>query len=264
VGAARYRAQVFDAGSGQVLRLDGLFTQPLARWSDDLPDGDYELRVRAADASGLEGRDARSGFTLKARPEPPLLTAPPADARTGDASIDFAWTRNPAAARYHLQVAGDAGFGTPTAERDDITAPHASIDLPVGTHHWRLASVRADGDQGPWGDAQRVTRVELPPAPAAEAPQSESEGIRLRWAAGKSGSHYRIQVARDEAFEQIVHEAKVDSPSWLLPRPEPGRYRVRVKAIDGEGFEGPYGSPQEVEVERNLWWLLLIPLVLLL
>ncbi|MEY4907819.1 MAG: hypothetical protein RL260_1537, partial [Pseudomonadota bacterium] len=41
-----------------------------------LPDGRYVLRVRAEDARGLQGLDAQHTFTLKARPEPPLPTAP--------------------------------------------------------------------------------------------------------------------------------------------------------------------------------------------
>ncbi|RVT53345.1 FecR domain-containing protein [Rubrivivax albus] len=41
-----------------------------------LPDGDYLLRVRGVDALGLEGLDADLPFRLKARPEPPLPSAP--------------------------------------------------------------------------------------------------------------------------------------------------------------------------------------------
>jgi hypothetical protein len=262
--AAQYRAQVFDAGSGEVLRLDGLFEQPLARWADDLPDGAYELRVRAVAAGGLEGRDARRPFTLKARPEPPLLTAPAADARTAATSIDFAWARNPQAARYRLQVADDAEFRTPRLDRDDLGATSASLELPLGPHWWRLASIRADGDQGPWGDPQRLTRVAQPPPPPPEPPESTADGLRLRWGAGPAGTRYQVQVSRDAQFTPVLHDARVDSPSWLLPQPEPGRYFVRVRAIDVEGFEGPYGTPQQVEVSRSLWWLLLLPLVLLL
>ena len=262
--AAQYRAQVFDAGSGEVLRLDGLFEQPLARWADDLPDGAYELRVRAVAASGLEGRDARRPFTLKARPEPPLLSAPAADARLASPTIDFAWARNPQAARYRLQVADGNEFVTPRLDRDDLGSTDASIDLPVGTHWWRLASIRADGDQGPWGDAQRVTRVEQPPPPAPEPPEATTDGLRLRWAAGPAGTRYQVQVSRDPRFTPMLHDERVEQPSWLLPKPEPGRYFVRVRSIDGEGFEGPFGSPQEVDVPRSLWWLLLLPLVLLL
>jgi hypothetical protein len=262
--AAQYRAQVFDAGSGEVLRLDGLFEQPPARWADDLPDGSYELRVRAVAAGGLEGRDARRPFTLKARPEPPLLTAPAADARLASPAIDFAWARNPQAARYRLQVADDSEFHAPLLDRDDLSATSTSLDLPIGTHWWRLASIRADGDQGPWGDAQRVTRVAQPPPPPPEPPESTSDGLRLRWGAGPAGTRYQVQVSRDAQFAAVLHDARVDSPSWLLPQPEPGRYFVRVRSIDAEGFEGPFGTPQQVEVPHSLWWLLLLPLVLLL
>lgn len=268
--AAQYRAQVFEAGGAggtggaDRLRLDGLFAQPAARWADDLPDGAYELRVRAVAASGLEGRDARMAFTLKARPEPPLVSAPAADARVGTDTIDFAWARHPQAARYRLQVADDAGFTAPRIDRHDLTATTASLALPVGSHHWRLASIRADGDQGPWGDAQRVTRIELPPPPAPEPPETSAEGVRLRWGAGKPGTRYQVQVSRSADFAQPLHDERVDTPTWLLPRPEPGVYQVRVRAIDPEGFAGPFGAPQEVEVARSLWWLLVLPLVLLL
>lgn len=262
--AAQYRAQVFDAGEGERLRLDGLFAQPAARWADDLPDGAYELRVRAVAANGLEGRDARMPFTLKARPEPPLVSAPAVDARVGTDTIDFAWARHPQAARYRLQVADDAGFAAPRVDRSDLAATSASLALPVGTHHWRLASIRADGDQGPWGDAQRVTRVEQPPPPAPEPPETTADGLRLRWAAGKPGTRYQLQVSRSADFAQPLHDEQLDTPSWLLPRPEPGVYQVRVRAIDAEGFAGPFGAPQQVEVPRSLWWLLLLPLALLL
>ncbi|MEK8030892.1 FecR domain-containing protein [Ideonella sp. DXS29W] len=263
-GASSYRAQVFDAAGTEVLRLDGRFDQPQARWPDDLPDGAYELRVRGVAAGGLEGRDARHPFKLKARPEPPLLNTPAADARLASPSIDFSWTRNPQAARYRLQVADDAAFGTPRIDRDDLSATGASLELPEGTHWWRLASVRADGDQGPWGDAQRVTRVPQPPPPPPEPPESTDSGMKLRWGAGAPGTRYQVQVSRDPSFAAVLHDERVEQPSWLLPKPEPGRYLVRVRSIDAEGFEGPFGTPQEIEVQRSLWWLMLLPLVLLL
>jgi hypothetical protein len=37
-------------------------------------------------------------------------------------------------------------------------------------------------------------------------------------------------------------------------------YHLRVRTIDANGFEGPYGGAQQVEVPRrfNWWWLLLL------
>ena len=262
-GVNGYRAQVFAADDRLV--LDGLFTHAGARWSGDIPDGNYELRVRAADADGIEGLDTLARFRLKARPEPPLSTAPTAGAKTADESLRFAWTRNPDAARYRLQLSERADFMAPLVDRDDLTATQLQLALPLGTLHWRLASIRADGDMGPWGDAATVTRVAVPPAPAPEPPQAGAGGITLRWAS-RGQSSYRIQIARDAAFAQVLHDERTGDTQWLLRSPAPGSYYVRTQAIDADGFAGPFGQPQLVDVPTtgSSWWWLLIPVLLLL
>lgn len=260
----RYRAQVVDAQRPDQLVLDGLFTGHAARWSDDLPDGDYLLRVRAVDSRGLEGRDATAAFTLKARPEPPFITEPRAGQRTADESISFGWTIHPNAARYRLQVADTADFAQPRIDRDDVTGHALSLPLPVGTHHWRMASIRADGDTGPWGDPLQVTRVALPPPPESQPPQSTGDGVLLLWRES-AGASYQVQVAREAGFAELLHDERVDAPQWLLRTPPPGRYFVRVRSIDADGFAGPFGAPQQVDVPHSLTWLwMLLPLVLLL
>ena len=262
-GASRYRAQLFAAD--QQLVADGLFASASARWADDIPDGDYELRVRAADADGIEGRDAQAPFKLKARPEPPISTAPNPGAKTADETLRFSWTRNPSAARYRLQLSERADFTAPLVDRDDLTTPQAQLALPVGTLHWRLASIRADGDMGPWGDAGALTRVALPPAPTPELPQVSAAGVTLRWAS-RAQSSYRIQIARDAAFAQMLHDERTGDTQWLLRSPAPGSYYVRTQAIDADGFAGPFGQPQLVDVPTtgSSWWWLLIPVLLLL
>jgi len=262
--AGRFRAQVYDADEPERLALDGIFGAEGARWSEDLPDGRYQLRVRAVADNGLEGHDATSAFTLKARPEPPFQSLPQAGQRTADETVNFAWTRAPLAARYRLQLADTPAFAAPRLDRDDITDTRLSLALPIGTHHWRLASLRADGDQGPWSDGQSVTRVELPPPPDTQAQRVTPEGIELNWRA-MPGTQYDVQVARDAAFTQALQSARVSQPQWLLRDPEPGRYFVRVRSIDADGFVGPYGATQLVDVPHSpWWWLLLLPAALLL
>jgi hypothetical protein len=274
-GAARWRAQVFGAAApghaGAPLLLEGLFEQPLAAWSDDLPDGRYELRVRAADADGIEGLAASAPFTLKARPEPPFLLRPRAGDKLVDESVTLAWARNPEAARYRLQVAGDSGFTAPTVQRDDLTATELSVALPLGTHHWRVGSVRADGDAGPWGDPQVFERTARPPpppppaAPAANAPRPAAEGLQFSWAASPvPGASYQVQIARDAAFTQIVRDERTSRTDFVLPEPAPGVYHLRVRTIGVDGRAGSFGAAQQVEVPRSWWWLWLLPLLLLL
>jgi hypothetical protein len=111
---------------------------------------------------GLEGLDAMHPFQLKARPSPPSTrrARPPGRAWAGGPGLDT----QPEAARYHLQVARDAAFQDIVAQQDDLRDTGSTADPGhAGTYHWRLASERADGDRGPWGDGQRF---ELRPCPS--------------------------------------------------------------------------------------------------
>jgi hypothetical protein len=263
--ATRVRAQVMTTDEPPRLVLDGVFDSAPARWSEDIADGRYELRVRAIDSQGMEGRDTRAVFVLKARPEPPFIAAPTAGARTIDDSVRLAWTRNAAAARVRLQVADTADFAQPRIDRSDLDVAEARLALPTGTHHWRVASILASGDQGPFSDAHSFVRIEPPAAPPPAEPEKSDAGLLLRWpASGPAGTRWQVQLARDAAFTQMVSDDTVAEPQWLLRNPPSGTYFLRVKTIDGDGFAGPFGQTQQIEVPSSPWWWLLAPVVLFL
>jgi hypothetical protein len=263
--ATRVRAQVMTTDEPPRLVLDGVFDAAPARWSEDIADGRYELRVRAIDSQGMEGRDTRAAFVLKARPEPPFIAAPAAGARTIDDNVRLAWTRNAAAARVRLQVADTADFAQPRIDRNDLDAAEARVALPLGTHHWRVASILASGDQGPFSDAQHFTRTLPPAAPPPAEPQKNDDGLLLRWpASGPAGTRWQVQLARDAAFTQMVSDDTVAEPQWLLRDPPSGSYHLRVKTIDADGFAGPFGQAQQIDVPSSPWWWLLVPAVLIL
>ena len=275
-GAAAYRAQV-HAADGSLLLLDGLVTAPQVQWPD-LPDGSYELRVRAADSLGLEGRDARSSFRLKARPEPPFTVEPRAGVQTAEDPVRFRWSRSASAERYVLQVSDTPGFETLREERQDVDDTEVQIELPLGTHHWRVASVRglkegADQDRGPWSDVQAFTRVPPPPPPpppppgppGQAVPQSTSDGVLMSWPqVPLPGARYNVQVSRDPGFQTLLADEVTAQPQWLLRSPEPGLYHVRVRTIGVNQQPGPFGATQQLEVPRSALWWLLLPAVLLL
>lgn len=269
-GAAAYRAQVFDADGDQPqrLRLDGLFAKPGARWADDLPDGVYTLRVRGADAAGLEGRDAQALFTLKARPEPPFIVEPRDASSSTDALIRFHWTTHPAASFYRLQVADNPAFDPLRHDLTGLVETEIRLALPVGTHRWRLASVRGTDDRGPWSDSQTVTRAPLPPPPPAPLPpRLNAQGVLLGWAQSpREGTAYDVQVARDAGFTLLLADERTAQPFWLLRQPEPGSYHVRVRAVDGDGLTGAFGAAQQIDVpsSQQRWWWWLLPALLLL
>ena len=269
-GLTRYRAQVYEEGRPDVLLLDGIFTEPLATWPQSPPDGRYELRVRASDADGVEGIDARRLFTLKARPEPPFLLQPRAGERLLDETVLLAWSRNPEARAYRLQIATNPQFEPVEVQRDGLTATELSLPLTTGRWFWRIASVRNAGDNGPWGDAQSFDRAErppLPPAPTVLPPRAADAGMVLGWsAAAMDGARYQIQVARDAAFTDIVLDDTTERTEGLVPKADSGTYFVRVRLIAADGRVGSYGTAQLVEVPRSWswsWLWLLLPLLLL-
>ncbi|MBK1687349.1 FecR domain-containing protein [Rubrivivax gelatinosus] len=256
-GAAAYRAQVLDADGDTRLRLDGRFDAPAADWPDELPDGRYLLRVRAIGADGLEGLDARAVIELKARPEPPMPMLPTPGARVDAGRVLLRWTRHPEAGHYRLQIAATADFATPLVDRE-VTATEAEAELAPGDYVWRLRSVRAGGDAGPWGEALPLQVVEPPPA---EPPKAEagSDRVSLAWAASpRPGVHYEIQVARDAGFAEPVAEGRADTPAWSFEPPGAGLYHVRVRTVGADGQPGGWGAAQQFEVPGawRWWWLL--------
>ncbi|MBU1237828.1 MAG: FecR domain-containing protein [Gammaproteobacteria bacterium] len=260
-GAQSYRFQVGADADLQVLLADTTASQPEAKFGG-LPDGEYTLRVRGIDAKGLEGRDADFRFRLKARPQPPFATAPVGNVKLRAVSAALAWTTNPDAARYRVQVTHDEAFARIFADIDGVegTTIMPASKLPPGDYLWRTRSIRADGDVGPWGDPQRFRLRALPAAP--EPPKLDDHELTLAWS-GEPGQTFLFQFARDDKFTDLVAERELTEASITLPRPQPDTYYMRVRATDADGFVGPFTDTQIVEVPypRPPWWLPLLALV---
>jgi hypothetical protein len=270
-GAARLRAQVFAADQPDQLLLEGLFDQGVAQWLESPADGRYEVRIRAVDADGLEGLASRKAFTIRARPEPPFLLRPRAGEQLLQESVALSWSRNPEASTYRLQVSSNADFNPPLVERDGLSSTETQLPLLPGQQHWRMAAVRANGEQGPWSDVRVFERTDAPPpppppgAPAQLAPKASDDGLLLVWSASPlAGASYEVQVSRDPSFTDRVLDVKTERTEMILPRPEPGLYHVRVRTVSADGRRGEFGTVQTIEVPRSMWWLWLLPLLLLL
>ena len=243
-GASAYRAQVARDAEFNVVVAELLSKSPEVRVTN-IDDGGYFLRVRAVDVRGLEGRDATHPFTLKARPEPPLVSYPLPKGKVRAAEVEFKWAENTEAAVYHLQVAKDAGFKALVHENRAIKGPLSAVKLPLGDYFWRVASLRRDGDRGPYGDVASFALMAPPAQP--EPPKIGDGDIQFRWA-GEAGQKFEFQMASDVKFAQIVTARVLDKPEIDLPRPKPGTYFMRYRATDSDGFVGPYISPQTFTV----------------
>lgn len=252
VGA--YRAQVLDSAANMV--LDSVFQVPTARWAD-LADGRYILRVRAIDENRLEGLDAEHAFTLKARPEPPFVRKP-IDKAYGEPTR-FEWTEATGEGSYHFQLASDKAFARLLADEPALTADHLERPLVPGNYFWRIARIDGQGDHGPFGDAISFEQRPVPASPQAEEPKVGDESLHFRWLPGEPGQSFLLQMARTPEFDEIVLEQSTDQAFIDVPRPEAGEYYMRIRAIEADGFVGPFGAAQRFTVPASpAWWLLLL------
>ena len=262
--AKSYRGQVALDDAFNRIVTEAVFPGPEARFAE-LPDGPYFLRVRSIDAFGIEGLDATHRFVLKARPEPPFPSFPPNNGKQTGELAEFQWTATTETASYRFQLARDAGFGDLIDNRSDLVTPRATVEsVNPGEYYWRVATTLADGDRGPFGDPQRYTQKPTPPAP--EPPAVDEASVTLSWS-GEPGQTFRLQVAGDQEFREVVTDQNLTEPTIALPKPVPGTYYVRVQATDPDGYVGPFTAPQSFAVPQPTppWWLLpilLIPFVL--
>lgn len=230
-----------------------------------LDDARWFLRARRLDGQGIEGYDAARPFVLKARPEPPASNTPRAGGKQSLGPVEFQWSPNIEAKSVRLQVARDAAFQDIVAEREGVDGTRATLELGgAGVYFWRLASTRADGDKGPFGDPQRFELRPLPEPPKGGLGE-DGRSLTLAWS-GRPEDTQHVELARDPAFREIVAQADLTTPEWTLPRPsQSGTYYFRYRSIEPDGFVGPYSSTLVIEVPpdwRYLW--LLTPLLLLL
>ena len=230
-----------------------------------LDDARWFLRARRLDAQGIEGYDAVRPFVLKARPEPPASNAPRSGGKQSLGPVEFRWSPNVEARTARLQVARDEAFKDIVVEREGLEGNALTLDLGgPGVYHWRLASTRADGDKGPFGDAQRFELRPLPEPPKGGMAE-DGKSLTLAWG-GRPEDMQHVELARDPQFTQIVAQADLNAPEWTLPRPsDSGTYYFRYRSIEPDGFVGPYSSPLVIEVPRDWRYLwLLTPLLFLL
>ena len=281
-GAVAYRAQLSKDAEFRQVVAEGLFKSngqagagaPAAGNAGSPPhpqpdpevkfpsvaDGRFWLRLRAVAADGLEGRDTVVALTVKARPEPPFASAPAAGGKVRGENVEFRWSASEEAAAYLLLLSRD---GQPVLEsgllKDTVFKP--ADKLPPGDYAWRVASVRGDGDRGPFGDPVRFTLRPLPPNP--EPPKTEGGAVEFAWS-GEPGQSFEFEVARDAGFADMLERRTLAESRVSLPRPAGGTYFMRVRATDSDGFVGPWTATQRFEVPSRPWWLLLllVPVVL--
>ncbi|MFC5476466.1 FecR domain-containing protein [Paraherbaspirillum soli] len=245
-GARRYRAQIAtDMDARNILsEIDSDSTDIKVSGLDD---GAYFVRVTALDQLGLQGIPHIAAFKLKARPEPPFSIEPKTKSRSEH--VLFGWTEAANAQSYHLQVATDADFSNVVIDQAELAAPQFTADqLAPGNYFWRVATIikqQAGPNQGPYSDPQAFSL--LPALKLPKIADAIDGDLSFRWPA-EADQKFVVEIGRDTGFSSLLLTQQTATPEITIPRPPSGTYFIRVKAIDADGYVGPFSAAQKVTI----------------
>ena len=253
--AATYRVRIAqDEALVQVVR-NASFPSAQFRF-DGLPDGHYFVGVRGVDASGITGKEAHAALTVKVlpTPPPPFYQSPTGGAQVSSAQVALLCTGVPGVQWFHIQVAGSEDFSNPVVNESRLSVcEYTTQQLAPGKWYWRVASVgrRENGQALPGPFATPQTFTVPPAAPAFFNTSDPAAGGKVFWDA-QAGHTYRIQVARDENFAHFIADQAVAQAAWDFAGVPPGKYYMRVQAIDSQGTAGTFSGARQIDTRAML------------
>lgn len=220
-----------------------------------------EVQLGAVRAEG-DATDLAAGQGLVAResgreraallPAPDLGSLP---RRVERLPLQLRWAASPAqAVAWRAQV---FARGQPDALLLDarVSEPQATwaktFELPDGDYTLRLRAIDRLGLEGAAAEADFSLQAR-PEPPFIQAPAAAAtlygESVEWAWSRNTAAPAVRLQVARDEAFSDLVLQpTPVEASSYRAPLP-PGVYHWRVASVAGERA-GPFGDPQRFELK---------------
>jgi len=246
-GAKAYRVEVATENDFDTLVWEGITEYNRAAFPD-LLDGHYAVRVRAIDSLGLEGINQQAMIQLNAQPQPPIALKPVEQQVFREQSPSLQWTAADNAKAYRLEIAADDKFTQPLLDKtlSDSEFDTASLSA-LGYYYWRLSSIASDGEVGPVGPARSYQIKPIPEKVEAAVSAEESGQLVASWNVGMGQPNYRVQIANDKAFNDIIIDETIDKAEYAFEPFKGDERYLRVKSIELDGYEGPWGSTQTIQ-----------------
>ena len=227
----------------------------------DLPDGAYLIRVRGVDALGLEGINTVKPLLIDTHPQPPVSLTPQEGKTLRGVTAELQWTVSADADKYLLEIAADKAFEQVLLRQPDLKSTRFRTDgiSEPGTYYWRVTSIAADGELGPTGGV-RVWNLKPLPEKVEPAVESEDDRLIASWPRVTPDQSYQVQLAHDRGFEDLEIDETTSEPTIGFTRPSRGVRYLRVRSIEPDGYQGPWGTVQRIDPpsDAGAW---IVPLV---
>lgn len=244
----RYRLDIFEQDTGNWVKSRDVSgnEHPLA----DLDNGRYEIQLAALNQQGIAGMPDTTTVEVSVQAQKPGLIAPADGDSTKEDQPEFRWQLNGDNEVARVEIAETEEFNNLVATSSWAPENRAQPSRPLspGQYYWRVVS-EAGGNSVATSDSRKlIINGTLPPVRIISINYLDNQ-VRIYWESVDTATGYRLQLAEEPGFQNIIKEADVEDTTAAL-RLIPGRrYFVRVKALADGPLASRWGPGRELYLE---------------
>ncbi|ODB94978.1 hypothetical protein A3194_20155 [Candidatus Thiodiazotropha endoloripes] len=167
------------------------------------------------------------------------------------------WQSLDGANSYRAEISSSADFDVLQWEAV-VQEPQVKLpDLADGDYWFRVRGIDEVGLEG--NSAVQSLLLDRHPQPPTSLSPADGEmldfgGVELKWQQISKVRGYLLEVAADQAFEEIVFKQETDDKTQfeVTELKQPGRYFWRVSAIAEDGEVGPSGAVRSWRLRADM------------
>ncbi len=246
--AANYRLDIFETESGRWVESreinDSRFD--ISR----LDNGQYEIHLAAFDAQGMAGMPGILPIEVDLQARTANLLEPENEGSVNDDMPEFRWTLSGENEVARVEIAEDEAFRNlvATSEWAPGTTALPSRPLSPGQYYWRVVTEAGGNSVATTQPRKLIVNGTLPPVRIISINYIDSQ-VRVFWERVDTATNYRMQLAEEPRFNNIIKEATLPDTTAAL-RLIPGRrYFVRLKALSDGPLQSRWGPGRELYLE---------------
>lgn len=192
----------------------------------------YYWKVATVNSYGTSGWSSFWSFSTGSPPEAPTQLAPTNGATDQLLSPTFSWNPSTGATNYTLQISTSSSFTSYTYNQSNLINTTQLLNglSPLTNYYWRVSATNSYGTSVYSTVWSFTTTGAAPTAPILNLPVNGATNQlinpTLSWNASNTATSYTVQVATDNAFNNLVFNSNVEN--------------VTSKQIDGLNYLTTY------------------------
>ncbi len=244
--ASKYNLQVAkDESFTNLVYNDSAITDTTKRLTLDY-NTQYFWRVRYTNNDGTSPFSGKYSFTTMKQLIKVALVSPQNGASNVHSTVTLKWNNINGASKYNLQVAKDESFTSLVYNDSEITDTTKRLTLDYNTQYFWRVRYSSNGVTSPFSNKYSFTTMKQLIKVALVSPQNGANNVHstitLKWNKAQSADKYNLQVAKDEAFTDIVYNNfEIADTAKRLTLDYNTQYFWRVR-YSSNGVTSPFSS----------------------